>query len=153
HILSGVFTKGTMSGVGGIGRDAAGKTGTTDEYRAAWFAGYTPDLAAAVSIGDPRGSYKHPLRNVVIGGRYYGVVFGASIAGPIWKQTMLRALADVPPSSFTKPDMSRFGGCTGGCPKKKPKDRDGADGEDGDEGDGDDADAGDDFFTTRGGNP
>src|SRR5690606_18204706 len=72
------------------------------------------------------------------------------------KQTMLRALADVPPSSFTKPDMSRFGGCTGGCPKKKPKDRDGADGEDGDEGDdgdGDDADAGDDFFTTRGGNP
>lgn len=132
HILSGVFTKGTMSGVGGIGRDAAGKTGTTDEYRAAWFAGYTPDLAAAVSIGDPRGSFKHPLRGVTIGGRYYPQVFGASISGPIWKQTMLRALSGTRATSFTAPDMSRFGGCTGGCPKKK-KDRDGEDGENGDE--------------------
>ena len=42
--------------VGGIGRDAAGKTGTTDGYAAAWFAGFTPDLAGAVSLGDPRGS-------------------------------------------------------------------------------------------------
>ncbi len=153
HILSGVFTKGTMSGVGGIGRDAAGKTGTTDEYRAAWFAGYTPDLAAAVSIGDPRGSYKYPLRNVVIGGRWYPQVFGASISGPIWKQTMLRALSGTPASSFIRPDMSRFGGCTGGCPKKKPKDRDGDGEDDGDEtGTGDDADEADDgdgFFTQR----
>jgi membrane peptidoglycan carboxypeptidase len=122
HILSGVFTKGTMSGVGGIGRDAAGKTGTTDEYRAAWFAGYTPDLAAAVSIGDPRGSFKYPLRGVTIGGRYYPTVFGASISGPIWKQTMLKALSGTDATSFTRPDMSRFGGCRGsGCPPKKPK--------------------------------
>ncbi|MFC7645944.1 transglycosylase domain-containing protein [Streptosporangium lutulentum] len=42
HIMSGVFTKGTMSGIGGIGRPAAGKTGTTDAYTAAWFAGFTP---------------------------------------------------------------------------------------------------------------
>ncbi|GAA3123090.1 transglycosylase domain-containing protein [Nonomuraea salmonea] len=41
-ILSGVFTKGTMTDVGGIGRDAAGKTGTTDNYMSAWFSGYTP---------------------------------------------------------------------------------------------------------------
>nr|BFE77478.1 hypothetical protein GCM10020093_000790 [Planobispora longispora] len=52
-ILSGVFTKGTMRHVGGIGRDAAGKTGTTDDHATAWFAGFTPDLAGAVSIGDP----------------------------------------------------------------------------------------------------
>src|SRR5688500_18315541 len=73
-VLSGVFTKGTMRHVGGIGRDAAGKTGTTDDYAAAWFAGFTPDLAAAVSLGDPRGSQRHKLTGVTIGGRYYGVV-------------------------------------------------------------------------------
>ena len=81
-VLSGVFTKGTMRGVGGIGRDAAGKTGTTDDYATAWFAGFTPDLAGAVSIGDPRGSQDHKLTGVTIGGRYYGAVFGASHPGP-----------------------------------------------------------------------
>ncbi|MFC6086738.1 transglycosylase domain-containing protein [Sphaerisporangium aureirubrum] len=122
-ILSGVFTKGTMSGVGGIGRDAAGKTGTTDGSMTAWFAGYTPDLASAVSLGDPRGSYTHPLRGVTIGGRYYGEVFGATISGQIWKATMLKALAGIEPSSFTNPDMSRFGGCTTGCAPKPPKEK------------------------------
>ncbi|MET8141985.1 transglycosylase domain-containing protein [Sphaerisporangium sp. NPDC005288] len=121
-ILSGVFTKGTMKGVGGIGRDAAGKTGTTDGEMTAWFAGYTPDLAGAVSLGDPRGSYTHPLRSITIGGRYYSEVFGATISGQIWKATMLDALSDIAPSSFTPPDMSRFGGCSGGCAPKPPKD-------------------------------
>ncbi|GGL20806.1 carboxypeptidase [Sphaerisporangium melleum] len=120
-ILSGVFTKGTMRGVGGIGRDAAGKTGTTDDSMTAWFAGYTPDLAGAVSLGDPRGSYTHPLRSVTIGGRYYGEVFGATISGQIWKATMLDALRDIEPSSFVAPDMDRFGGCSNGCAPKPPK--------------------------------
>ncbi|WP_308164084.1 transglycosylase domain-containing protein [Nonomuraea sediminis] len=123
-ILQGVFTKGTMSGVGGIGRDAAGKTGTTDEYMTAWFAGYTPNLSSAVSVGDPRGAYKHPLRGVTIGGRYYGSVFGASIPGPIWKAAMLKALEDVEPASFTEVDRSRFGGCGDNCAPKQPKKKD-----------------------------
>src|SRR5690606_21771314 len=92
YILQGVFTKGTMAGVGGIGRDAAGKTGTGDVSRTAWFAGYTPDLAGAVSVGDPRGPVRYPLSNRVIGGRHYGSVYGASIPGPIWKETFLEAL-------------------------------------------------------------
>ena len=78
--MSGVFTKGTMTEVGGIGRPAAGKTGTTDAYTAAWFAGFTPDLASAVSHGDPRGAFKYDLTNVTIGGRYYPYVYGASIS-------------------------------------------------------------------------
>ncbi|MCK2217360.1 penicillin-binding protein [Actinomadura sp. ATCC 31491] len=114
-VLSGVFTRGTMRDVGGIGRDAAGKTGTTDDYATAWFAGFTPDLAAAVSIGDPRGSQRHKLVGVTIGGRYYGVVAGASLPGPIWKDTMIGALKGVPASSFTPIDPSRFGGCTTHC--------------------------------------
>ncbi|MFG1942546.1 transglycosylase domain-containing protein [Nonomuraea sp. NPDC048826] len=115
-VLSGVFTEGTMRGVGGIGRDAAGKTGTTDGYAAAWFAGFTPDLAAAVSVGDPRGSQRHPLTGVTIGGRYYGVVDGAALPGPIWKDTMIGALKGVPPTRFTPIDRDRFDGCSRDCP-------------------------------------
>jgi membrane peptidoglycan carboxypeptidase len=114
-VLSGVFTKGTMSHVGGIGRDAAGKTGTTDDYAAAWFAGFTPDLAAAVSLGDPRGSQRHKLTGVTIGGRYYGVVAGGTLPGPIWKDTMMGALEGVPPTSFTPIDSARFEGCSQDC--------------------------------------
>ncbi|MEV6150620.1 transglycosylase domain-containing protein [Nonomuraea sp. NPDC052129] len=114
-VLSGVLTKGTMRDVGGIGRDAAGKTGTTDDYASAWFAGFTPDLAAAVSIGDPRGSQKHKLTGVTIGGRYYGAVAGATLPGPIWKDTMIGALAGVPPTPFSPIDTARFEGCSQSC--------------------------------------
>ncbi|WP_240506147.1 transglycosylase domain-containing protein [Thermoactinospora rubra] len=109
HVLRGVFTKGTMRGQG-IGRPAAGKTGTNNGYTSAWFAGYTPDLAAAVSVGDIRGSYRYPLRGVTIGGRYYGSVQGASLPGPIWVDSMRAALRDTPPTPFVRPDMGRFGG-------------------------------------------
>ncbi|TXK39319.1 transglycosylase domain-containing protein [Nonomuraea sp. C10] len=122
-VLSGVFTDGTMRGVGGIGRDAAGKTGTTDGYATAWFAGFTPDLAAAVSIGDPRGSQAHKLAGVTIGGRYYGAVDGAALPGPIWKETMIGALAGSPPQRFTPIDSARFGGCFQDCrPEPEPTD-------------------------------
>jgi membrane peptidoglycan carboxypeptidase len=121
NILSGVFTKGTMRGVGGIGRPAAGKTGTTDAQSTAWFAGFTPDLAGAVSIGDPRGAVTHKLNNITIGGRYYGSVFGASVPGPIWKDTMMAALKGTPPTSFTPVDTARFGGCGSSCAPVRPQ--------------------------------
>src|SRR5262249_1883610 len=108
---------------GGIGRDAAGKTGTTDGSMTAWFAGYTPDLAAAVSLGDPRGPSTHPLFGVTIGGAYYPQGFRATISRHIWKAPMLRALEDLEPSFFTPPDLDRFGGCSTGCAPKPPKKR------------------------------
>lgn len=126
HILSGVFTQGTMRGVGGIGRPAAGKTGTTDGYASAWFAGFTPDLAGAVSIGDPRGSQRYKLTGVTIGGRYYGAVQGASLPGPIWKDTMTAALRGAPARRFTPIDMARFGGCAQDCAPPPEKSPDGA---------------------------
>ncbi|MEV0596490.1 transglycosylase domain-containing protein [Nonomuraea cavernae] len=109
YILSGVFTQGTMRGQS-IGRPVAGKTGTNNGYTSAWFAGYTPDLAAAVSMGDIRGSYRFPLQNVEIGGQYYGSVQGASLPGPIWVDSMQGALRDTPAHGFPGPDMGRFGG-------------------------------------------
>ncbi|AQZ68105.1 Multimodular transpeptidase-transglycosylase [[Actinomadura] parvosata subsp. kistnae] len=132
NILSGVFTKGTMRGVGGIGRPAAGKTGTTDAQATAWFAGFTPDLAGAVSIGDPRGAQDYKLNNVTIGGRYYASVFGASIPGPIWKDTMIAALKGTPATDFTPINSSRFGGCGTGCqPVERSSEPEGDDDTDG----------------------
>ncbi|MDF2706826.1 MAG: penicillin-binding protein [Nonomuraea muscovyensis] len=115
EVLTGVFTDGTMRSVGGIGRPAAGKTGTTDGYATAWFAGFTPDLAGAVSIGDPRGSQRYKLSGVTIGGQYFGAVAGASLPGPIWKDTMTAALRGTPAKDFVPVNTSRFGGCGESC--------------------------------------
>ncbi|OLT26750.1 peptidase [Nocardiopsis sp. CNR-923] len=110
HLLQEPFDGGTANGLG-IGRPAAGKTGTTDGAAYAWFAGYTPNLAAAVAVGDVRGGERHPLQNVTIGGRYYGIVYGGTLPGPIWRDTMSGATASLPaegfagsPTAFGDPD-------------------------------------------------
>ena len=107
HVLQGVLTQGTAAGMG-IGRPAAGKTGTVDDYSSAWFAGYTPDLASAVWVGDPRGGYAHPLKDVCLAGRCYGEVFGADIPAPIWRQTMLGALKGIPAHDFHSPPSEYY---------------------------------------------
>jgi membrane peptidoglycan carboxypeptidase len=107
HVLRGVLTEGTAAGMG-IGRPAAGKTGTVDDYSSAWFAGYTPDLASAVWVGDPRGGYAHPLRDICLAGRCYGEVFGADIPAPIWRQTMLGALKGTPAHGFHNPPSEYY---------------------------------------------
>jgi membrane peptidoglycan carboxypeptidase len=90
------------TGVGAaIGRPAAGKTGTTDGFSAAWFDGYTPQLAAAVWVGNPAGGFAHPLVNVTVGGRFYAHVYGADLPAQVWQQTMAGALAGVPVVPFS----------------------------------------------------
>ncbi len=81
-------------------RQAAGKTGTTNESAAVWFAGYTPQLAAAVWVGDPRGGFAHPMKNVTIKGKYYDQVFGGTLPGPIWHDAMEIALRGTEPQPF-----------------------------------------------------
>ncbi len=83
-----------------LGRNAAGKTGTTNDSAAVWFAGYTPDLASAVWVGDPRGGYKYPMKQITINGVYFEQVFGSLLPGPIWKESMLAALAKTPRSTW-----------------------------------------------------
>jgi penicillin-binding protein 1B len=58
HVLEGVMTNGTgaRSAIYGVNKPAAGKTGTTDDYRDAWFVGSTPELAIAVWVGKDRGT-------------------------------------------------------------------------------------------------
>ena len=102
-ILTGVID-GPLQGRTGqkmsLGRPAGGKTGTINDSAAVWFAGFTPDLAGAVWVGDPRGGQAHPMKNLTIGGQYFDQVFGSSLPGPIWKQAMLGALDGTPEAQF-----------------------------------------------------
>ena len=103
-VLTGVID-GPLSGRTGAAmslpdRPAAGKTGSTNDNAAIWFAGFTPDLAGAVWVGDPRGGFKYPMTNVTINGQYYSYVTGGQIPGPIWRESMMAALASSPPQDF-----------------------------------------------------
>ncbi|MBO0652555.1 penicillin-binding protein [Streptomyces triculaminicus] len=89
-LLQGVVEDGTGKEAGLSGRDSAGKTGTTDERRAAWFVGYTPNLAGAVWVGGP--GDKVEMEGITIGGVYHDKVYGADTPGPIWRDAMNGAL-------------------------------------------------------------
>jgi len=96
-LLRGVIDGSIPGRTGGrmaLGRQAAGKTGTTNDSAAVWFSGYTPDLAASVWVGDPRGGFKYPMKDITINGKYFTQVFGSLLPGPIWKESMLGALKD-----------------------------------------------------------
>ena len=90
YMLEGVITHGTGAAAS-IGRPAAGKTGTTDDNKDAWFVGYTPDLVTAVWMGDDTGS--HSL----------GEVYGGTIPARIWHDYMVEATADSHSSEFSIP--------------------------------------------------
>ncbi|MCS7173313.1 MAG: penicillin-binding protein 1A [Armatimonadetes bacterium] len=89
-ILRGVILRGTGRAAD-IGRPAAGKTGTTDDYRNAWFVGYTPDLAVAVWVGNDDNT---PMRKVV----------GGTVPARLWARFMREALGDRPPVDFARPE-------------------------------------------------
>jgi membrane peptidoglycan carboxypeptidase len=103
-ILRGVLTIPGATGTSDVlsGRPAAAKTGTVDNYEGSWFAGYTPQLASAVWAGIPS-SPNRSLGGLTIGGRYYGEVFGATLAGKIWQATMNSALEGAAVEQFTGP--------------------------------------------------
>ena len=103
-VLEGVITRGTgFPNASLYGRPAAGKTGTTDNFTAAWFAGYTPQLAAAVEAGNIAAPNEYPLQNVSAGGRYYAQVFGGDIPALAWSRTFTTALANQPWASLPAP--------------------------------------------------
>ncbi|MEU6279543.1 transglycosylase domain-containing protein [Streptomyces sp. NPDC047028] len=89
-LLRGVIDSGTGQKAGLSDRESAGKTGTTDGRRNAWFVGYTPNLAGAVWVGSA--TQKVSMTNITIGGVYHDVVFGADVPGPIWRDAMNGAL-------------------------------------------------------------
>ncbi|MBI1378909.1 MAG: PASTA domain-containing protein [Frankiales bacterium] len=112
-VLQGVFGPGgTGSGLGLTGRPAGGKTGTTNNSAATWFSGFTPQYAASVWIGDPRGGQKYPLKGVEAYGRYFSTVYGRSIAGPIWHSMMTAMHHGLPVQGFPSPATTALSGLT-----------------------------------------
>jgi len=90
-IMKGVITSGTATRAN-IGRPAAGKTGTTQDYRDAWFVGYTPQLVCSVWMGF---TPERPMRSV-----HGRKVFGGTFPAPIWHDFMIKALANQPVLDF-----------------------------------------------------
>jgi penicillin-binding protein 1A len=95
QILKKVVESGTGKRAS-IGRPCAGKTGTTESYNDAWFAGYTPELVTVVWMGYPDSN-----KPLVINGVN---VAGGSYPADIWREFMSYALESFPVSNFKEPD-------------------------------------------------
>jgi membrane peptidoglycan carboxypeptidase len=99
--LQDVTKEGTAKYVNSnLGRPAAGKTGTTTDSKAAWFAGFTPQLTTVVGMyrGGKDGA-ELPLDG--LGGK--SVVAGSTFAVPIWTAYMKSVLAGKPEVAFPQP--------------------------------------------------
>ena len=91
-MLTSVIEEGTAASARGkLKRPAAGKTGTTNSHKDAWFVGFTPDLATGVWVGFDDN------RELGRGEQ------GARAALPIWIDVMSGALRGVPPRPFAQP--------------------------------------------------
>jgi penicillin-binding protein 1A len=90
-MMEGVVQRGTATSVRAVGRPVAGKTGTTNEEKDAWFMGFTPDLAVGVFVGydTPK-----PMGRGATGGH---------VAAPIFTEFVKAALAGKPPVEFRVP--------------------------------------------------
>lgn len=102
QILEDVVTSGTGKGAA-IGRPVAGKTGTADNSSETWFAGYTPQLAAAVWYGSP-----YDNRSVH--------AYGGTVAAPLFSKVMTKASKGLKPRGF-----KLISGTTGSGKSDAPK--------------------------------
>ncbi|OQY39882.1 hypothetical protein B6228_02515 [Candidatus Atribacteria bacterium 4572_76] len=91
NMMKGVIERGTGWNAK-IGRPAAGKTGTTNDFVDAWFIGFTPELVTAVYIGNDD---RKPLGNKMTGG---------VVAAPIWAKFMKNALKNNEKKDFSQPN-------------------------------------------------
>jgi len=90
-MLEGVVQRGTAASAAGLGRWVGGKTGTTNEYRSAWFVGFTTDMVVGVFIG------YDDNRSLGSGEA------GASTAVPVFTEFMQKALRERPARPFVRP--------------------------------------------------
>nr|WP_079070971.1 transglycosylase domain-containing protein [Streptomyces yokosukanensis] len=104
-VLKTVVDKGTGTKAQLPGRDVAGKTGTTDGNKSAWFVGYTPQLSTAISMFRLDDNAKNKNRTFL---EMYGTggqekIHGASFPAEIWHDYMAEALQNEPAVKFPTP--------------------------------------------------
>ena len=86
-MLQGVLQDGTATPAN-LGRPAAGKTGTTDNYETAWFVGYTPDILVGIYVGNDN---RKPVG-----------ISGTEVSA-LWGQMVAKIVANTPPADFPIP--------------------------------------------------
>ena len=97
YALQQVVNNGTATyGTSGLGRPAAGKTGTSEQNASAWFSGYTPQLAASVSM------FRDDASQTLNGIGGLNSVTGGTFPAKIWTAFMKGALEGQPKLSFPK---------------------------------------------------
>ncbi|MEJ7636266.1 transglycosylase domain-containing protein [Aeromicrobium sp.] len=111
-ILRGVQEPGGYGYQNGTGLTvpSAGKTGTTEDNMAVWYAGYTPDVATAAMIaGVKKNGSPGSLVNATINGRFldFDTVGGSSLAGPMWAKAMQALDEHLPGAPFDTPPARR----------------------------------------------
>ncbi|GEC07581.1 penicillin-binding protein [Streptomyces spinoverrucosus] len=105
-VLKTVVDDGTGSNAQLTGREVAGKTGTTDGNKSAWFVGYTPQLSTAISM------FRYPDDENIKNRTFlemYGTgdqksIHGASFPSEIWHDYMEQALKGEEPKAFPEPE-------------------------------------------------
>jgi penicillin-binding protein 1A len=102
YALSGVVLAGTGTAAN-IGRPAAGKTGTAESFKDAWFCGFVPQLATCVWVGHPQAEI--PLGTV----DGFAQVVGGSIPARIWHDFMAPAVQSLPPLQLPAPTAAGLG--------------------------------------------
>ncbi len=105
YSLQRVVTSGTGYAASGIGRPAAGKTGTTDNNRSAWFVGYTPQVTTAVMLVKQNGKGESTTLYGTGGG---GSVHGGAYPAQIWTSYMRVAMSGLDYEEFEDPP-NRYG--------------------------------------------
>ena len=95
-MLQGVVQRGTATSASVLGRPVGGKTGTTNEYRSAWFVGFTPQIVAGVFVGFDDN------RSLGDGET------GTTAAVPIFIEFMQEATKDLPKDEFKAPKNAKF---------------------------------------------
>ncbi|MEZ5281139.1 MAG: transglycosylase domain-containing protein [Acidimicrobiales bacterium] len=98
EVLQGVVAAGTGARAQIEGVPTAGKTGTTQDYRDAWFVGFSPRFTTAVWVGFPDSNRS------MTGVAGSDPITGGSWPAEIWRQVMVDAHRDVEPGSFVAPE-------------------------------------------------
>ncbi|MFD3537983.1 transglycosylase domain-containing protein [Streptomyces sp. NPDC058662] len=119
-VLENVVQNGTGKKAKALGRPAAGKTGTTDKNKSAWFVGYTPELSTSVTLfrTDPNSAEKELLSMNGVGGT--DSIHGGDIPAVIWTEYMREALKGVPAKPFPEPEEIGVTADASGAPSPTP---------------------------------
>lgn len=112
-ILKGVQEPGGFGNLNGVNltQQSAAKTGTTQEGKAVWFVGYTPQLATAAMIAgaNDRGQ-PIKLAGQTVGGEYIATASGSGFAGPMWGDAMKVIEQWLDDTAFTPPSTTEISG-------------------------------------------